>query len=593
MKLSIIGKICEGRGSAAEQSTLDVISKIYEQYNSLVYVNCQIPGEKLVPDFVVFVENKMHEPALLLIETKSSPVVHNDGSTDYSNVFEQVRRYKKALKNRLKLINVDIPIHTFAILPNAQNIPEALTIKGRDRIYWGNLRSLENWLGSYTPMIKGSVSYTRYVEGTYHFERRLLNVRLCNFEEAQNNIISIKHGGAHKIRGLAGTGKTLVLAQKIFDHIQSGDVNVGLYLTQNKALMMKFASYIQNLFCNNNVTYDVLYKKNDEEDTDIIHKLRYSYNGQIGELHFATYDSFLTTFITRDFDNVLYGKTSWGPLYSEWRRIRDSHNNSNSADMYKEQREMLFEVLEREKQYNVEKFEFYDSLFVDEFQDCRLESSRIKVPLLFVKRTNGIPNVVFTEDSLQSYVKYSEFKKIDDDYQDVKKTDIAGYMELGLKIRGHVHSLDTIYRTPENIFKFAIKNLHETNGLKKGILEKIEKLKFMQPAGKIQTIKPHEFHRCICDELKTRTPSDIIVIGALDSKYTRNDFLFSGTHSFHKVTSQQLARPNKVNVYHEYNVRGLEAPVVYIFMEKLFQENPNFLYTLLCRTQYALVFVTE
>lgn len=583
MALQVIGEVQPGAGERAENDILDLILDKFDTLSGKLFVNTVIPGHRRTPDFVLPVYNKNREITFLVIECKASRNVFPDGSNQYSDSFKQISKYVSDITYCFAKVNRKINIDSFVIYPNSEKFSSHIRDKGRNGTRWGNLNDLNQWLDEYT-LVEPS---NNLINAVYDTNRYRKNFRIEKMDNQQREYANIKFGGTWKYGGLAGSGKTIVLAEKMINDSKLKDVSNLIYLTQNKNLVITFYNHVVKRLEEKGIKYKV-----DSYSRDGLYPVTISVFGDSPtKLNFCVYDAFATNFITEHFDKVLFKKDYYGPLFSIAKEYLPNQSTDTEGD-YTGMRNELKKYIENHMIGRQKDIEIFDCLYVDEFQDCRIDPSCILFPMLFTKKLEkGDPNLIFTEDLLQTYVKYETYKMINEDLEDVLQKDIAKNKDLGIEkaVGGRVKPLDVIYRTPENIFKPCMNLLDKTGGLKKDKLEELMQLKFYQPHGKVKIVEFEEYLHELEEKTNEYSPSKVILI----SEMMKGNNLIPSRfpYPWHKAITRDLFKEGHINILHEKNARGLEAEVVFIMMSDYLLENPNYLYTLICRTQREIVLV--
>src|SRR5690606_14284182 len=140
----------------------------------------------------------------------------------------------------------------------------------------------------------------------------------------------------------------------------------------------------------------------------------------------------------------------------------------------------------------------------------------------------------------------------------VRRSDIHTYTSLlGFQIKPK--PLTMVYRTPEEIFKISLSLIKD--GFKGQQYEQLlEKLDFKNKGGLIEVISGMEVEMTWRKSLSKFSPGEFMFITDTESKHFRK------THN-------------------HLNCRGCEGSIVFISLSSTFLENPNYLYTLMCRTR--------
>lgn len=576
MRLIIKGEINESTGAHAERRVLDLIIELFSNQEGKIFVNEHIPGKASTPDFVIPVlfDNKLK---LIVIECKASPIVHIDGSTDFSDAFAQIKRYEKAMQDSFSKMNREVDIESFVVMPDAKRIPDHLSVQGRDSVIWGKLNELRMKLKDQKLIPFGHKAY-HDLDIIYDYNRFLKTQRILIMDKKQQEFAKVPFGGVWKFAGLAGSGKTLILAHKIVNDALAAPKRELLYLTQNKNLVLLFNEIILKRLKDEGVGYVEKARSNDK-----LYAKTIELSGNGSSIHFAVHDAFPTNFFTSRLDKILFKADSYGPLYKIHREFSNSSN-------YAQARLQYIEALTPHLSTIRQVYPLFDGLYVDEFQDCLIDGSKALLPMMLTKtNSEGVPNLVFTEDMLQTYVKYKVLKEFDENYQDIKKKDILGYKDLGITVVGRSKKLTTIYRTPKNIFQQAICLLDKTNGLKKDKKDEILNFDFYLPGGNVEILDYADFASTLEKKVREYSPGEIFMIS--HDEHHRELMSKSSIHWVHRATSKELLQPKSINLLHENNSRGLEARVVFIFVHDNYLENPNYLYTIMCRTQRELILV--
>lgn len=587
MKLVQTGHLEESFGRLAEEEILAIIQETFGSELTRIFVNNTIPYKNKAPDFVIPAIDSEGKFKFIIIECKATREINPNGSTKYSDPFKQVKTYENIIKSVLKRLNRECDFLCLVALPNMLAIPPHLSKNGRDGVLWVTKVQLKNKLKEYRAISQKDKEY-EIVQMVYAHNEVLQKYReKIVFNGEQEKIINWGVGGTKRIYGLAGTGKSLLLAKKLVNDALFLKSGTFLYLTHNTNLQLTFQNYFENFLRDENVQIDSIFKE--RSSTHYLCKrddCRF-------KVVFCTFDAFPTSCVTELMDKYLFGATSNGPLYKKVVELRKefSHNL-----FYRKVREELFQILKEKKIGREESFQMYDNLYIDEFQDCRVDPYRLKLPLLFVKTTeNGEPNLCFSEDALQCFVKYSALKEIDHTFDDVKKSELANNQQLGLpKLVGRSKKLDTIYRTPEKIFKISLNILENLGGLLKNKRDEISKLKFKNKIGNYYFINEEDIGLMLDYMLNERQSSfqDIIIIQSLENR--KKSSLYSrliSIYSCNEVENKNSPREDAINIYHEYNVRGLESKAVFLILDEYLIEKPNYIYTLICRTKSDIVFV--
>lgn len=586
MKISKTGQLQDSTGREAEEDVLKAIEEVYGKENTRIFVNSTIPDRNKTPDFVIPIFDQKGVFKLLIVECKASTTLYPDGTTKFSDPFAQILSYRDRLQRSLKLMNRECEFLCYVVFPNRNEIPKNLK-DGRDGVIWMTNQNFKEYLRGYRPVTPRDEKW-ELVQMIYEKKEIIQKYReKLYFSKEQEKILSWKYGGTKRITGLAGTGKSLVLAKKLVKDILESNGDNFLYLTHNNNLLLKFQDYIKKFL--------------EEEDINLINttqersatKFNCEFKGRKFSITFCTFDAFSTSCVTESMDRILFQKQSYGPLFKKSSEARGAWPKE---DDYTKEREELINILAPMKSGRENIFERYSALYVDEFQDCRIDSSRLRFPALFVQRSeNGEPNLCFTEDSLQSFVKYKVLQEIDDSFDDIKKCELATNSSLGLPpLTNKSKNLDTIYRTPEKIFKLTLNILENQGGLLKNKADKILSLQFKNFHGEYFIIEESEVLGSVAFMLndRQRFQDDIIFIESLEHR--KSSDLFDRINTKYKcndVVNKQPPIAEAINFFHEFNVRGLESKVVYLIIDEGLIEKPNYIYTLVCRTKVDLVLV--
>lgn len=586
MKLKHTGYLQDSTGREAEEQVLAVIEEAFGKDYARIFVNKTIPQKNKTPDFVIPVFDSKGVFKFLIVEVKASPIVYKDGTTNFSDPYTQITSYRNRLAHSLKKMNRQCEYLCHVVFPNAEKISMNLQ-EGMDGVIWMNLNSFKECLKGYKAVKATDMQY-ELVQMVYNNREVIQKYREKKyFCKEQEQILHWKFGGTRRITGLAGTGKSLVLAKKLVKDALTSKENNFLYLTHNINLVNKFQEYVTEFL--------------EEEDVNILEKkpIRSAmefvceFNGRKFYITFCNFDAFSTSCITETFDKILYHASFKGPLYLKSCELRGP---SPQAQNFRNEREALISMLEPLKKGREDIFEKYSTVYIDEFQDCRVDPSRAQFSLLFVKRNApDEPNICFTEDSLQSFVKYKILQEIDDTFEDLKKNQLAPNQVLGLpSLKNRSRHLDTIYRTPERIFKLTLNILENQGGLLKNRKDKIMSLKYKNQHGEYFIIEENEVPKLVATMLneRLRFPHEILFIEGLDHRHKSDLFdKLNAKVPCNDVVNKQLPDQQSINFFHEFNVRGLEEKVVFLIVDEGLTENPNYVYTLICRTKVDLVLV--
>ena len=586
MKLKKTGNLQESSGKEAEEDVLAIIAEIFGKDYARIFVNNTIPQRNKTPDFVIPVFDQKGVFKLIIVECKASTTIYPDGTTKYSDPYAQILAYRERISLSLKVMNRECEILCYVVFPNRNDIPKNLK-EGRDGVIWMTLPSFKECLKGYKSVYAHDKAF-ELVQMIYSKNEVLQKYReKLYFSKEQEKILHWKFGGTKRITGLAGTGKSLVLAKKLIKDIKESDKNNFLYLTHNTNLLLKFQEYIKSFL---------------EEDCVALTstaQVRSStiftceVEGRKVFITFCTFDAFSTSCITESMDKILYQKDSYGHLYNLSREIR---GGKPAEKEFKKEREELLAILLPLKKGREDIFEKYSALYIDEFQDCRIDPSRFKFPALFVNLSeNGEPNLCFTEDSLQSFVRYKILQEIDESFDDIKKNALATNLTLGLpSLQGKSRNLDTIYRTPEKIFRLTLNILENQGGLLKNKKDDIMSLKFKNHHGDYFIIEESEVVDSVAFMLNERQRFEHEIMFIESFKHRNLSDLFNKINdqfTCNDVNNKNPPHREAINFFHEFNVRGLESKVVYLIVDESLIENPNYVYTLVCRTKVDIVLV--
>ena len=587
MKLRITGQLQESSGKRAEESVLEAICDIFGNDYARIFINTGIPQQNKTPDFIIPAIDKDGVFTLMIVECKASPIIFPAGTTKYSDPFTQVSQYRERIISCLKEMNKKCVTKSYVVFPNMRDIPSRL-VEGRGDVQWVTLQGFKECIKGYKTVQPNDPKY-ELVQMIYSRRDILQKYRQkITLSEEQDKILSWGFGGTKKIGGLAGTGKSLLLAKKMAKDIKNSQATEFIYLTHNKNLILKFQEYLQDFL----ELEGIKVTSTNRKAFPII--LEGSVDGREIKLHLCNFDAFSTSYITQWLDACIFNEKNYGPLFKE--SIASRGNNPREDD-FRRERENLICILNKHRSGKEKLFEKFDVLYIDEFQDCRIDPSRLMLPSLFVKKAKDKePNICFTEDTLQSFVKYELLQDLNESYEHVHKKDLASYEQLGLPkgLHGRVVILNTIYRTPEMIFKASLNLLENQGGLLKKRKDEIKSLKYKNPLGDIICIDQEEL-RCSISTLlnkKQRFPHEVMIIDPIESQTISKIFndISSGFHC-NKVNTFNPPSLQEINFYHEYNVRGLEAKVVYLIIDLDNILKPNYIYTLMCRTQLELILV--
>jgi len=586
MKLNKTGNLQDSTGREAEEDVLAIIGEVYGKDYARIFVNSTIPQRNKTPDFVIPVFDKDGVFKLIIVECKASTTIYPDGSTKFSDPFAQILAYRERIALSLKTMNKECEIVCYVVFPNRNDIPKNLK-DGRDNVIWMTLPSFKECLKGFRPVTPFDKKYelVQMIYASGEIVQKYRDKR--TFSNEQKRILDWKFGGTRKIGGLAGTGKSLLLAKKMIKDISESQGDNFLYLTHNKNLVLKFQEYLCSFLDEEGIEAYTASEKRSPI------KIEYKLMGRNITITLCTFDAFSTSCISQWMDELLFNKKSYGPLYS---LICAQRGTSPKEVEFRREREALIGKLKPLINGKEDLCEKYTALYVDEFQDCRIDPSRLLLPVLFVKKNaDGETNLCFTEDVLQSFVKYDVLKEIDDSFENIRRKDFASYADLGLpNMSNKSKILDTIYRTPEKIFKASLNLLENQGGLLKARKNEILALKYKNQVGSLSYIDESELKDSVSFMLneRQRFPHELIFIETLEnSQSSKNiDELFKH-YDCNDVTSTNPPSTQKINFFHEYNVRGLEAKVVYLIINEEVASKSNYIYTLMCRTQTELILV--
>lgn len=585
MPLIVIGQVFQGdnspqsrSGHKAESDVLNSLQDIFSKQNGRIFVNQKILGSPKVPDFVipVFSQTSEGELSFILIECKSEKYTYLDGSTRYSDPYNQIQEYRDAIKNCFMRFNKKIEIECFAIFPNNENFSTHVK-NGRDGIRWGNLEYLKEQLHDRKLVPIDHALYEVDVNYIYN-ERTVLRSKRIEILEREAKKKVKPFGDIYGYKGVAGTGKTYLLAEQIHQDALEMKREL-LYITHNKNLVNEFIKLIEKK--SNKKSIEKPYFLSGPENKPIV-QICYD-NGSV--IYFTNFDAFPTKVFTRGLDKLLYRKNSYGPLYEICKNHKiggsDDEAKHPSPEGYINCRKDLIAKL-KENEFAIRcNFQLFDGIYVDELQDCKQDPNRLRIPLLFTAHNHeGRPNVFFSEDTLQTYLSWERCIELNK----VQQEEDEGSVELKKRKDGeitykdlfelekplhssHFVTIYDVYRTPENIFKASFSLLED--GFKKGKYEELlAKLKFRLKDGSIfKIMESEELKAKIEDESKRSSPGEVMVISHFSDK--------------RRVTA----------THHQFECRGCEASSVYIYVHDDFLKNPNFLYTLMCRTKDSLTLI--
>lgn len=582
MSLQEIGNIFQSDGSArgnsgeeAERLVRDKIRQIYKENTGYIYINERIPQFPVCPDFVIpaFSQDKKNL-RIIIIECKADKFIRRDGSGNRSDAYEQLRKYRDVAQRCFHYYNKNIYVESYAIFPNAKNIFSDLGKDGINGIYWGDLNYLQSKLSNTIP-IPPDHPLLNEINRIYDRRKILLDARTNRGDKKLGEHIK-SFGGIHGIKGVAGTGKTYLLAQQIVKDARE-EMRHLLYATHNKKLVEIFIKYV-------------------EAETKILHseevyplggpqkKVRYIQLENHSRIYFINIDAFPTRFITYGLD-FEEGYSSYGPLYKICREFgiggNDEENNNVSEQDYKNCRLKLINKL-RERDFEIsQNHRLFDGIYLDEFQDTKIDESRLKIITPFVaKDKRGEPNIFFAEDPLQSYLKWDDAKNLNNIQQE-EDDDTASIVQNRYEIKTYTDlfgrkviptPLHRVYRTPKGIFKASFSLLKD--GFKKGEYEKLfdennsKCLKFDREGNKIERLSIKTLPSRLDEKRKKPTSKSASIAHVLDKKNVRADF-------------------------HHLECRGCEWDNVFIFLHSDFLNNPNYLYTLMCRTKDYLALIED
>lgn len=586
MTLQTTGYLEDSLGRKAEELVLEVINNHFQKDYTRVFINHEIPQGN-PPDFVIPVIDREGKFKILIVECKGAKEVFIDGSTKFKDTFDQVTKFRDALIDRLRPFKKECEVECLVVHPDKAQIPSHLFMKGRDGIRWMTLNDFKAHILKYQAVGPYSHHY-QSVQMIYSQKDLLQKIRFqYNFSKEQERILGWGFGKVKKIGGLAGTGKSLLLARKLINDIKKSKCTEFLYLTHNKNLVFKFTEYLEDFLILDGLNFEV------ETIADYSKKVQIEMDGRKVYIHLYNFDRFSTQCVTKKIDKILPRR--WEGefnLHSLVRRIRSESGLNEHG--FKKEREKLISLLSPIVSEKPQAYQLFDALYIDEFQDCRIDPSRFLLPALFVRRTDGEINLTFSEDPLQSYVKFSVLQELDDSFAHSKRKDFANYEDLGLPARlpGRVEILHHIYRTPEKIFHSALNLLEYHGGLLKNNKSMFSKLVFPNKFGAISFVDQievdTELARLMND--KQRFPHEIIIIERMFRSACDRVVNQLKTQVFIPKSSEAPAK-DKLNVFNELNVRGLESLCVFIIVDEQLVKQPNFIYTLMCRTQRYLYLV--
>lgn len=213
-------------GTTNKPVSSDSLKEFFEthDYEGYLYIGYPIIGTNIgaFPIDALFVSKEKGLIIFNLVEGKSLGNYQDEQDDSANKMESKLRSYKELLSKR-KLL-VDINIITFAPiinnleyneeypLCNQKNLKEAI-----DLINWNNsdaYESLVSVLQSISNIRKGRKKREVKNENSRGFKLKQLEDSIANLDNQQSRAVIETVNGVQRIRGLAGSGKTIVLALK-------------------------------------------------------------------------------------------------------------------------------------------------------------------------------------------------------------------------------------------------------------------------------------------------------------------------------------------------------------------------------------------